>query len=338
MMRYLIDLRGEFLVSNVVAGAPEDLDDEIYIPHVGWLSYPADDIVLRHLREGAFEYREQAFFWSYLGPGDVVLDIGAHCGIYARIADTLVRPGGRVYAFEPNPEIAIFLRANTSGTAIVTETVAVLDRSGSAKLSKGGRAETALSSVAYALPEQPESLVQTCTIDGFLAERQIETVALVKLDVEGSELAAIRGARKALEAKSVLALMLEFAADNMRRAHYGAGDLVRELRALGYEPYAFGTGLGDFAPWEISDVEYQNILFTHDIGQVRQRVARADRENTRRARDVLNRGTAARYVLDQATERLRLLELEKTESAMLRAECEARLRVIEELSSRARVK
>lgn len=325
-------------MSNMTSAPPEGLGDEIYIPHVGWLTYPADDIVLRHLREGVFEYREQAFFWSFLRPGDIVLDIGAHCGIYAKIADVLVRPSGRVHAFEPNPEIAVFLRANTSGTAIVTETVAILDRSGSATLSKGGRAETALSSIAYALPQRPESLVRTCTIDAYLAEQQIEAVALVKLDVEGSELAAIRGARKALGAKSVLALMLEFTADNMRRAHYGADDLARELTALGYAPYAFGAGPRDFVPWEISDVEYQNILFTHDIEQVKQRVALVDRENGRRARDVLNRGIAAEYVLDQATERLRLLELEKAESAMLRAECEARQRVIEDLASRAEAK
>src|ERR1700681_2236628 len=34
---------------------------DLFVPHIGWLRYPSSDIVLLHLREGSFEFREQAF-------------------------------------------------------------------------------------------------------------------------------------------------------------------------------------------------------------------------------------------------------------------------------------
>ena len=55
---------------------------EIYVPHVGWLAHPADDEVALYLSRGLYEYREQAFLWRYLRPGDAVIDCGAHFGGY----------------------------------------------------------------------------------------------------------------------------------------------------------------------------------------------------------------------------------------------------------------
>src|SRR5258706_13188480 len=55
---------------------------ELFVPHIGWLRYPSSDIVLLHLREGSFEFREKAFLWSFLCEGDAFLDIGAHFGLF----------------------------------------------------------------------------------------------------------------------------------------------------------------------------------------------------------------------------------------------------------------
>jgi len=87
-----------------------EASSDIFIPHLGWLCYPASDIVLLHLRKGSFEYREQAFLWSYLRPFDTFLDVGAHCGIFARIASNIISQDGKIFALEPNPDVLAFLQ------------------------------------------------------------------------------------------------------------------------------------------------------------------------------------------------------------------------------------
>lgn len=59
---------------------------ELYVPHAGWFRHEPDDEVARFLSEGWFEYKEQAFLWLYLRPGDTFLDGGAHVGLYSVVA------------------------------------------------------------------------------------------------------------------------------------------------------------------------------------------------------------------------------------------------------------
>ncbi|MFA5899899.1 MAG: FkbM family methyltransferase, partial [Hyphomicrobium sp.] len=49
---------------------------------------------------------------SYLKPGDVFVDIGANCGLYALFAARAVGRAGRVVAVEPLPEMLTRLRFN----------------------------------------------------------------------------------------------------------------------------------------------------------------------------------------------------------------------------------
>src|ERR1700682_2412074 len=88
-----------------------EASSEIFIPHLGWLCYPVSDIVLLHLRQGSFEFREQAFLWSFLRPFDTFLDVGAHCVIFARIASHIISQDGKIFAIEPNPDVLPFLQS-----------------------------------------------------------------------------------------------------------------------------------------------------------------------------------------------------------------------------------
>lgn len=65
-------------------------------PHGAWL--------------GTLERRKLSHFVSRLRPGMTVWDIGANVGLYTLAAARVVRPGGRVAAFEPLPRNLGFLR------------------------------------------------------------------------------------------------------------------------------------------------------------------------------------------------------------------------------------
>jgi FkbM family methyltransferase len=309
---------------------------EIFIPHLGWLCYPASDIVLLHLREGSFEFREQAFLWSFLRPFDTFLDVGAHCGIFARIASNVISEHGKIFALEPNPDVLGFLQANLPAPAVSIRKLAITDSNGKAPLWKGGASETALSSLAYHLPTEDHSLVQTSTLDQFIADEQLEQIALVKLDVEGSEMMALKGARSSLAKKSILALLVEFTEDNIHKSGYSAPELANELISFGYHPYRMGHDKVELTSFHVNQpIVYENIIFTHDIDAVRGRLLDASPENSRRAREILARGLAAEAIENEATRRLALLDLEKRETAMLRWECRKRLDLINQLTEAA---
>src|ERR1035437_4961195 len=76
---------------------------ELYVPHAGWFRHEPDDEVARFLSEEWFEYKEQAFLWLYLRPGDTFLDGGAHVGLYSVVAGRALNNSGTIVAVEPHP-------------------------------------------------------------------------------------------------------------------------------------------------------------------------------------------------------------------------------------------
>src|SRR4030081_2419597 len=151
---------------------------DLFVPHIGWLRYPCSDIVLLHLREVSFEFREQAFLWSFLREDDTFLDIGAHCGLFSAVASQIIGENGRILAFEPNPDILPFFVAKAERDKVDVHAMALSDANGEATLWQGGASDTALSSIAYELSNSKHSTVKTKTLDDLLATLGMGQVAL----------------------------------------------------------------------------------------------------------------------------------------------------------------
>src|ERR1700687_5328751 len=135
------------------------------------------------------------------------------------------------------------------------------DDSGEATLWQGGSSDTALSSIAYELSNAKHSTIKTETLDDFLATIDIGQVALAKVDVEGSELKLFRGAKQTLKKKTVLAFVVEFTEENMRKAGYSALELATQLIEYGYRPYKIAAEAADLVPFEVQEsIEYENIF------------------------------------------------------------------------------
>lgn len=202
-----------------------------------------------------------------LAPGDVFVDGGAHLGTFALAAAVAVGSTGRVVACEPDPVTAAGLRANVSlndFTCISVHETALSDQDGAAtfrtigtasgvgSLSRPGGGEAA--PAAAAGHPTAEIAVTTATLDGLLGD-DCGRVRLVKLDVEGSEVHALRGATGVL-ASGVADFIIEVEPEHLARQ----GSTVAELEALltdaGYAAYRLHhDGRGQFAfepvapPW-----------------------------------------------------------------------------------------
>ena len=182
---------------------------------------------------------EYAAFRAAAGPGGVALDVGANVGAYALLMGGWVRPGGRVYAFEPSGQAFEGLRAHIglNGLADVVHPVraAVSDREGRAALAAEGHHGT--SRLASGTGEGTET-VETVTIDQFCAREHI-VPTLIKIDVEGWELEALRGARDTIaRGGRSLALFVEMHPTAWRERGMSADDVRAELDAQGLRAVA----------------------------------------------------------------------------------------------------
>jgi len=177
---------------------------------------------------------EYAAFRATARSGGVALDVGANVGAYALLFGGWVRPGGRVYAFEPSRRafegLSAHVRLNGMEDVVRPVRAAVSEREGRAALAAEGHHGT---SRLVPAGEEGTETVETVTIDQFCARERI-VPTLVKIDVEGWELEALRGARETIaRGGASLALFVEMHPTAWRARGLSADDLRAELKRQG---------------------------------------------------------------------------------------------------------
>jgi hypothetical protein len=70
----------------------------------GTFRWQIDELTSQQVVLGTYEWYMQESFLTFLGPGSVVFDVGAHAGFHSLFCGLLVQPQGRVLAFEPHPD------------------------------------------------------------------------------------------------------------------------------------------------------------------------------------------------------------------------------------------
>jgi FkbM family methyltransferase len=137
-----------------------------------------------------------------LRPGDVAVDAGAYKGGYAYWMRHAVGTRGAVLAFEPQPELATYLRETVVAFGwdnVHVEQAALSASEGEAALHVPGHAPSQRGSLVVERAGARVVPVRIGTLDAFLAGRALpRPIRLLKLDVEGHEMEALRGAERTL--------------------------------------------------------------------------------------------------------------------------------------------
>ena len=173
---------------------------------------------------------------AHLRPGDVFIDCGANVGMYTLTAASLVGKTGRVVAFEPAPPTRDALMRNVAVNDLSQVTVlpfALGARPGALLFTVMGNGG-GLSSFAPANPERGSAAkVAVMRLDDCLTPDLAGRVKLVKIDVEGAETAALRGAARLFQQERPL-LLLEVEDEHLRRQGSSAEELNALLEGWGY--------------------------------------------------------------------------------------------------------
>lgn len=149
--------------------------------------------------EAEYEPETFRFFRENVRPGNTVLDIGGHIGLFAVVAARLAGKRGKVFSFEPTPFTRKVLQevVDLNGCADVVEVrdEAIASCKGEITFFDTGEAISNANSLVRTERSRREIRVPTISVDEFAAERGLQ-VDCLKIDVEGAELDLLRGARE----------------------------------------------------------------------------------------------------------------------------------------------
>ncbi len=181
-----------------------------------WRMYQHEDATLKYLK-------------AFLKPGDVFVDIGAYIGYFAVYTAKLVRKKGVVYAFEPNSDNYRLLIKNCRNIPWVkTIQSAVSDSNGEAELFIHST-----SSSSHALSDISKSgksyIVPKVSLDKWASKNNINRINMVLIDVEGHELAVLRGMYNVIDKNPDIHIIIEYCPHNWTDSNQDIKLLINEI-------------------------------------------------------------------------------------------------------------
>jgi len=184
-------------------------------------------------------------FLAEVRPGDIVFDIGSCVGLYT--LHTVLLGAKEVVAFEPDPayrkRLIKNIALNRLETHIQVVSWAVSDRRGTEILYTDG--VQGLSPSLRLVGKRGSVVVETDCIDNAIADNRIPKPALVKLDIEGAEILALRGMQQLLNSSySPRCIFIELHPSFLSGFGSSSNDCIQILENAGYEQqyYALRDG------------------------------------------------------------------------------------------------
>jgi FkbM family methyltransferase len=183
------------------------------------------------------ERQEIAYLLSRDLRGATVVDIGANRGIYSYWMHKAVAPDGNVVAFEPQPELAAYLRELKS--ALRLNRLTVVEAALSSSTGEGRLVRPRIHWGAGSLELEPAAdrdalTVPTTTLDEYFLRSPLRPVRFIKADIQGHEHACFVGGERLLgeDRPTVLCESEDYALEPIRSY----------LTALDYDGFFFLRG------------------------------------------------------------------------------------------------
>ena len=207
--------------------------------------------------------------------GGDILDIGANIGYTASLFARAANTDAHVYAFEPEPFnfhlLETCIRDRRLETKVVPVHSAVGERSGEIELwindhhHADHRIATGTLRASQAQAKDGYVTVPITTVDEFVDQLGLKRpICLIKIDVQGYELAVCRGMAATLEQQAKIAVAVEYMPEALEELGYDAPALLEWFRERGFGMYSLGKngeltrGLSE----ELAEKGYIDLIFS----------------------------------------------------------------------------
>lgn len=177
---------------------------------------------------------------DFVKPGDIFYDIGANVGAYSLVVWAATGGRAKIYAFEPGTPTFVALKENIllndASGAIKAYQTACTEKTGTFNFHYRSKEPGGASHVLTEYGERPDKKFQPAVsevikgwaLDDFIAEFRIAPPTHMKIDVDGAELAVIKGAEKTLKYGELRSILVE-----IDEKHPGAEELTSRIRSAG---------------------------------------------------------------------------------------------------------
>jgi len=188
---------------------------------------------------GSFEPSTRRAYSRLLGPGAVVIDVGANMGAHTLPFAKLVSPAGRVLAFEPTAVAIARLRRNVAANPSLGPVISVKQA-----LITSDDITSPPDKIYSSWPlvkEQDSHLLHlgvkvsttgavALSLDKAVAEAELMKVDLIKLDVDGFEMDVLRGAGAVLREYRPIIVMevAPYVLEEQGESRYGTVDFLEK--------------------------------------------------------------------------------------------------------------
>ena len=211
------------------------------------------DYIQRRIYYKAHERPEVAFVNRFLRPGDVMLDVGAHVGLFTLVSARAVGRDGETHSFEPVPMNYASLEENVRLNAFVharLNRAAAGREAGELELGQTEiQPDTGQTSAMYSSAGAERTMTVPKLDLGDYVDEHLgdKPIRLVKLDVEGMEPEVLSALERRITAQPPDAFMIEVNVERLRLNGWEVPDLSEPLERHGYRFFTLG-GRGGLKP------------------------------------------------------------------------------------------
>jgi len=219
----------------------------IYKDKIGfrYVCFPLSSASLHLYLDSGSEVTETRIAYNWLERGDSCLDIGANLGYYSALFAKQVTLSGKVIAAEAAPKTAGYLADIArilSLEQLKIENLCVTDKEGFCDFMVGsGNGDSVFQALRVAEAKEKEFeriKVKSNTIDGLVKKYHIEkNVSLIKMDIEGAEPLALKGAASLFDKEALPLFIIEINAMALCRLGFEAEDVLKFFPRDIFETY-----------------------------------------------------------------------------------------------------
>jgi FkbM family methyltransferase len=215
--------------------------------------YPDSAAASAVLYCGLYDYDEMNFLLRYLRAEDSFLDLGANVGVYTLLAAAKIR-SGKIYSIEALPKNYDRLQENLNMNQlqqVQTYAVAIADRIGSVTLELA-EGDCMPHIVQSATTTNNAIAVQSETLDNLFGSQPPANLTLAKMDIEGAELLALKGAISLLEQQRPPVWIVEIVYQNR--------EFVNFWESYGYNLYRYNADTRQLSSVSLEQTHGKNVL------------------------------------------------------------------------------
>jgi FkbM family methyltransferase len=231
-----------------------------------------------YMRVNPTEHIQQQLFWygyyekelgdlirKTLKAGDVFIDIGANIGYFSLLA-AKHQPTAKIFSFEPVSSLFKQFEENISINGfknIIAVNAAVGERNDEREIYISGDDNKGMSS--FEKPENYSGKTETVKVvefDDWVNKSGFYKIDLIKIDVEGSELFALKGMSETFKNFKPL-IIIEINPQTFRHFNFTGTDILNYLNGFGFSSFLISKAGELISISEYIAEDTNNVLFVH---------------------------------------------------------------------------